>query len=83
MDIIKATKLGKLKKFHSDHPDMLLPPDIDITHEEFVSTFRSNFNVVAPSTASHIIGDDGPHFWVEVSSRRKGCRKSLSTSLKW
>ncbi|KAM3371887.1 hypothetical protein ACQJBY_018997 [Aegilops geniculata] len=74
MDITKATTLGRLKKF--------LPPDIDIHHEEFVSTSSSIFNVVAPSSTSHIIGDDDPHFWVE-SSGRKGCRKSLFTSLKW
>ncbi|KAF6999444.1 hypothetical protein CFC21_015472 [Triticum aestivum] len=82
MDITKATKLGRLKKFHSDHLDMFLPPDIDIHREEFVSTSCSIFNVVAPSSTSHINGDDDPHFWVE-SSGRKGCRKSLSTSLKW
>lgn len=74
IDIIKQQERVRLFKFHQDNPDMFLPPNIDVSGEEFVQGENPDFNSDFPSSSTHISDvQEADPSWIEVSSK-KGSR---------
>ena len=72
--IIKQLEDARLDKFHQDNPDMFLPPNIDVSGEEFVHGEKPDLNFDFPSSSTHISEiQETDHPWLEVSSK-KGSR---------
>ena len=83
INIVKETELDRLNRFHSDHPDMFLPKNIDISTEEInppVVPIKENTHSNAASHPSDELLTEAP--WTEVSSGRKNSRKQLQFSSK-
>ena len=72
VEVIKNIELDRLAKLQKSNPEIFLPPDIDITGEEF--------NFVEPDPSGENINEDNAWDnvqdtsdvpWIEVTSHRK------------
>lgn len=75
--VINQLESDRLKKFHQDNPDMFLPPDIDVSGEEFNSNnvFNDSNSHLSPVTHTSVDMDPGPS-WIEVSRKKDSrCKK--------
>jgi hypothetical protein len=70
---LKNIELGRLDKFHHDHPDMFLPQDISLSVEELVGSADSN---QFEDDESHISEEnDYEEPWTEVSYKNRSRKK--------
>lgn len=80
---LKILNFQRLDEFHNEHPDMFLPPDIDTIEEEIIGNSNLECSATSPTSSHTSVEDDDSFPKIEVYSRRKTSRKSLSKRFKW